>query len=121
MEIRDLLGQEIRDADEGKLYLERTLLIIPGASWMTDTLSTVILQVTQCKGIRPSMHYGETLTAEGNTLSTKVTEPSELIDKATTASDPMVRQSRQVTENTAAVVKAIQMASHSHHLGDTDQ
>ena len=53
----------------------------------------------------------ETLMAEGNALSIKATEATELIDKATTATDSMVRLFCQVTEDTVVVVKAIQMVS----------
>ena len=50
-EIRELQGQEITNAEEGKHYLERTLLTVPGASWMTNVLSTALFQVTQYKGV----------------------------------------------------------------------
>ena len=115
-EIRDLPGQEIRDSDEGKLYLEHTPLTIPGVSWTTNTLSTAILQVMQYKGIpqqainvlrsiafvmenieddvryeRVMCRVKESLAAERNALSIKVVEATEMLDKTTAVADAMVR------------------------------
>ncbi|KAF8518177.1 hypothetical protein JB92DRAFT_3113124 [Gautieria morchelliformis] len=128
-EIRDLPGQEIRDSDEGRIYLERTLLTVPGASWTTDTLSTAILQVTQYKGVprqavnalrsiafvmesieddtryeRVMCRVKESLAAEGNALSIKVAEATEMLDKATAAADATAKLSRQIAEDAATAI-----------------
>ena len=50
-EIKDMPGQEITEVEGGKLYLECTLLTLPGAPWTTEAMATAILQVTQYKGM----------------------------------------------------------------------
>ncbi|KAF8508953.1 hypothetical protein JB92DRAFT_3120373 [Gautieria morchelliformis] len=136
-EIRGLPGQEISDIDAGKLYLERTLLTVPGAPWTVGALSTAILQVTQYKGIprqainalrsiafvleeveddarceRIVSQVREGLAAEGNALSAKILEATALIDKATAAAETAARLSHQVTEDAAAAVQTVEIMDY---------
>jgi hypothetical protein len=135
-EIKGLPGQEIKNAEEGKRYLEHTLLMVPGAPLSADALSTALFQVTQYKGIpRQAINavrsvafaleriqddarsmrivsiVKEGITAERMALADEIQEATTLLSKAATIAEEAARLSHRVVEDTAAVVTAIQAAS----------
>jgi hypothetical protein len=135
-EIRDLAGQEIKDSEGGKLYLERTLLTIPGAPWTTEALTTAILQVTQYKGMtrqttnalrsiafvleqlgddirgdRIADKIKAQLAIEGDALTAGMKEAAALVDKATAVAELAARTSQRVTEAAEVALISIQNAS----------
>jgi hypothetical protein len=135
-EIRDIPGQEIKDAEGGKLYLERTLLTVPGAPWTTEALSAAMLQITQYKGItlqaanalrsiafvmeqirddargdKIAQRVTKLLAEEKDAVTAKIREVTTLVDRAATIADSAAQASQKIAKDAEAAVLSIQNAS----------
>jgi hypothetical protein len=135
-EIREMPGQEIANQEEGKSYLECTLLTVPGVYWTIEAMSTTLLQVTQFKGIpcqainalrsiafvleqvednarcaRIATQVKESLAADRVGMVTQLEEAAALVSKASTIAETAAALSLQVTKEAAATILQIQNAS----------